>query len=756
MGKVPSRRSAPIRSRFQALLSRLAASCWYFGLWKEPSDRPALAAQLTVAVAAGILGLIANYFPLRIHGEVNVLFGGVFPFAAILSFGPILGLLAAVITFVPTIWRVGLPLGMMGGILTAITISILARRRSNSALADLVYGAALLVPTALLLALWKLGMPWLQDWAILVKAPVNSVLNVSLAVLLLDFTPVSERFPSHLRFHQGHPLRISLLAGFITLSLLPVLAMVVYQGRVYETTLSEQDLHVYFRHSALLALAVTVTSMLVARVLASRVTDPLERMASLVKRLRENPALSSLDAAHPPTLLDRGRPPAEITDLLSDFQQLAGRLQQTYAGLQQSVEEREKLNFELTEVLAYLEERVRERTAELAHAKDRAEVASRTKSVFLANMSHEIRTPLNGVLGMLTLLRDTPLSSEQQQRAQIAFDSAEALLRVLNDVLDFSKIEAGKLDIERIPFVLGDSIRRSLQGVRVSAENMGLHFAVEVDKSADAAFYGDPARLRQVLTNLAGNAIKFTQHGQVKVTITLESQSPHSAQVLFRISDTGIGIPVEAQARLFDPFTQADSSTTRRFGGTGLGLAICRELVLAMGGSIGVESAPDLGSTFWFRLPFARAGKDSTPARGPRLARTGVPPAAGSRGLVLIVEDNLVNQKVAQRLVEKAGFGTYVVSNGRLAVEALELRQFSLILMDCHMPEMDGYEATGLIRRNEDNRRTPIIAMTANAMKGDRERCLDAGMDDYLTKPVREDELKTVLDRWAPHAVALR
>jgi signal transduction histidine kinase/CheY-like chemotaxis protein len=512
------------------------------------------------------------------------------------------------------------------------------------------------------------------------------------------------------------------------------------------------ELEEYFFHAATDGFFVIGFFGMTALLLAGQVTRPLDRLAAIVRRLCNDPKLFRLADNELEMLRPGSQVPAEINELMQNFQLLAEKVRQTYTGLEQSIAEREKLNFELTEVLAYLEERVQERTAQLADAKDRAEVASRTKSVFLANMSHEIRTPLNGVLGMLTLLRDSPLSTEQQQRAQIAYDSAESLLAVLNDILDFSKIEAGKLDIECIPFLLGDSVDRTMEPLAINAKKKHLHFVVEVDPAARGLYFGDPARLRQVLTNLVGNAIKFTSHGRVSARVQLESETPQTATFVFRVSDTGIGIPAEQQSRLFEPFTQADTTTTRRFGGTGLGLAICRELVSAMGGSIGVESTPGLGSTFYFRLPFPRA-RENDLINLHRKTASFAPNDGFWRGRrALIVEDNLVNQKVAQRLVEKAGFTVEVAANGAAAVELLSQHRFDIVLMDCQMPVMDGYQATAEIRKHESGRRTPIIAMTAHAMKGDRERCLEAGMDDYLTKPVREEELLAVFERWSPRA----
>ncbi|MBL8177491.1 MAG: response regulator [Bryobacterales bacterium] len=496
-------------------------------------------------------------------------------------------------------------------------------------------------------------------------------------------------------------------------------------------------LHRYFTESTLLVTAIMLLSVIAASVLARQVTKPLDSLMRQVRRLRDEPA------HYRGVVVEQDSGPEEIQILLGDFRDMTAKLQTTYSGLERSIEERDALNARLTNLLSELEERVRERTAEFENAKLRAEEASRTKSAFLANMSHEVRTPLNGVIGMLAMLLEHPLEDGQRKRALIALDSAESLLCILNDVLDLSKIEAGHLSIERLAFRAQEVIEAALQPFRTSAESKGLDFRVAVDAKSRGNFFGDPARLRQVLANLVGNAVKFTSAGSVTVSVQGLEIDDRSRAIHVRIRDTGIGIPREAQLRLFQPFQQADSTTTRRFGGTGLGLAICRELIQRMGGVIGFESTEGEGSTFWFRVVLDIAPE--TPAT-PSAAR----PATRMlhRGRVLIVEDNQVNQLVAERLVEKAGFTTTVVESGRLALLELEKTVFDAILMDCQMPDMDGYQTTAEIRRREKEKRTPIIAMTAHAMTGDRERCLEAGMDDYITKPVRESELHELLDHW--------
>jgi PAS domain S-box-containing protein len=395
---------------------------------------------------------------------------------------------------------------------------------------------------------------------------------------------------------------------------------------------------------------------------------------------------------------------------------------------------------------------------ELAVALLRAREATQLKSRFLANMSHEIRTPMNGVVGMIEFLLATSLNDEQREYAESVKQSADSLLRLLNDILDLSKIEAGKLELESVPFDLRAVLEEAASVFALRARAKGLDFHSSLPPKAVREVRGDPGRLRQVLNNLLGNALKFTASGRISFDAEIVRSTAESLTLKFTVEDTGIGIAPDQRARLFQNFSQGDSSTTRRYGGTGLGLAISKQLVEMLGGEIGVSSEPGHGSRFWFTAVFERAAQempaviDAWPGDSAHPARQALleqeRQAAQLRPRVLLAEDNVVNQKIALRLLEKAGMQVDVVVNGREAIAAVERAAYDLILMDCQMPEMDGFEATAEIRRRErGNRHLPICALTANAMAGDRERCLAAGMDDYISKPIGLQQLQEAIQR---------
>jgi signal transduction histidine kinase/ActR/RegA family two-component response regulator len=381
----------------------------------------------------------------------------------------------------------------------------------------------------------------------------------------------------------------------------------------------------------------------------------------------------------------------------------------------------------------------RSRLEQLELERRQAEV----KSQFLANMSHEIRTPINAVIGMTTLLLNTRLNPEQQEYARTTFTSANALLTIINDILDFSKVDAGKLDIRASTLSLGQTIRESVEIIKPQADMKGLSVHIDIDPALPPFVKLDPGRLRQVLLNLLSNAVKFTSEG----SISLRAESKGSHRLEIRVTDTGIGIATESIGRLFQPFTQLDSSDSRTFGGTGLGLSISKRLVELMGGQIGVESEPTQGSTFWFRLPFGTVAENEVPhqiATLPVLKRQQAP--AGAR--ILVVEDNLVNQRVALRLLEKLGYDAEAVDNGEKAVDRVLRDRYSLVLMDCQMPVMDGLQATREIRNREAGRRTPVVALTAGALRSDEENCAAAGMDGFIPKPIDINRLAEVLKYW--------
>jgi signal transduction histidine kinase/FixJ family two-component response regulator len=399
---------------------------------------------------------------------------------------------------------------------------------------------------------------------------------------------------------------------------------------------------------------------------------------------------------------------------------------------------------------------LRERTDAAEAARAEAEAANEAKSTFLATMSHEIRTPMNGVLGMMEVLERQGLGEEQFPIVATMRDSAQALLRIIDDVLDFSKIEAGRLELETTAFSLSGLVAGAVDTLRPQANAKGLAVGAEIEPGSHDALVGDPTRIRQILFNLLSNAVKFTERGEVVVRAGTAPLGSGRTRVTLAVEDTGIGLGAEQQPRLFQPFSQADSSTTRRYGGTGLGLSIVRRLAQLMGGDVAVESAPGEGSTFTVTLVLEAAPAESPlaellkpAAASPVAAAVAAPSGNASR--VLVVDDHPVNREVLVRQLGLLGLPADTAQDGSEALAAWAPGRYAAVLADLHMPGMDGYELTRGLRSAEaeaGNARAPIVAVTANAMRGEEERCLAAGMDAYLAKPVAIDRLRTTLERW--------
>jgi signal transduction histidine kinase/CheY-like chemotaxis protein len=431
--------------------------------------------------------------------------------------------------------------------------------------------------------------------------------------------------------------------------------------------------------------------------------------------------------------------------------------------------DRQGNSFSLFQAATVLESKVHERTTALQqamHTLERtnrqlvesnaaAQAATRSKSAFLAAMSHELRTPMNGVVGMIEYLNSTRLDDKQRKSLDTIRHSALNLLYLLNDILDFSKIEAGQLMLESAPFDLRRAMHHVLQLFRPQLDSKNLQLQIDWPDDLPTAVIGDTTRFSQILTNLVANAIKFTGTGSILITARMVGEQPDTLNYQFHVHDTGIGIKKETIPLLFNPFMQADSSTTRKYGGTGLGLVIVRRLCELMNGECGVSSELGKGSSFWFSITVPR--DPDPPAATQELPMLPAPPDAAAatapRRRVLLVEDNAINQDVAAALLEVLNCDCHIAANGRLALAAVASgRPFDLILMDCQMPEMDGYEASRQIRALPAalQNRLPIVALTANAMSGDRELCLAAGMNDFLSKPFQLSQLRGVLAKWCP------
>ncbi|MBX9912493.1 MAG: response regulator [Pseudomonadaceae bacterium] len=466
--------------------------------------------------------------------------------------------------------------------------------------------------------------------------------------------------------------------------------------------------------ASLLTLCALLLIFVLARSLARRISQPISAMAQAVKSIEAG----NFNAPLPQT------DSAELGDLARHINSLAKGLEQANQEQQQAIDL-------------------------LVHTREDSEQANRAKSDFLAMMSHELRTPMNGVLGMLQLLETTEMTHEQAEYSALATESSEHLLKVINDILDFSRIERDALELESIPFNLLELIQNSVQVFQHSAQQRDLQLLQQTQSGLEQfEVQGDPTRIRQILVNLLGNALKFTDEGSITVNIQWHPLDSHVLWLICTVQDTGIGICAERLEHMFDAFQQADNSISRRYGGTGLGLPIARTLAERMGGSLRAESTEGQGSLFTLEIPLAFSQQEAKPV-------IETPMSSSANGhLVLLVEDNPVNQTVIEAMLRSLGYQVCLVGDGAQAVHKVEHMAFSAILMDCRLPIMDGYEATRQIRNLPNQPHTPIIALTANALQGDREICLVAGMDDYLAKPFKRVDLQRILQRWLANSAS--